>query len=293
MIHNGAGHLSARRNAPDPSRLGRRAPVGSDTTSGGGHSAAVTQKETASSQVRAPFPFCASFPLRAPNRQHAAHPPPPRAVLAAALCRPLEWLSLLSHDDRLDKVPEDHNDPSSPTRGRARPRSPGDKGGKFVCRRAVKRAAPPGDDLRRLGKVDKDDGPPMLSPRSLSGSELSIGASEHSAFDSVSSPSSANGSRTPRRACAPSRRRRRARPAAPPVALERALTRGAGGKGGNGGAAAIGVSFGHNPSALVEVAETMLRLVMLWCVGGSGGGGGGGRQRHVTVGARGSEAACD
>ena len=35
----------------------------------------------------------------------------------------------------------------------------------------------------------------MLSPRSLSGSELSIGASEHSAFDSVSSPSSANGSR--------------------------------------------------------------------------------------------------
>ena len=65
--------------------------VGSDTTSGGGHSAAVTQKETASSQVRAPLsPLRASFPLRAPNRQHAAHPPPPHAVLAAALCRPLE-----------------------------------------------------------------------------------------------------------------------------------------------------------------------------------------------------------
>lgn len=171
VIHNGAGHLSARRNAPDPVAMLSDGvhTVGSDTTSGGGHSAAVTQKETASSQCS----------------------PPHFADLS-------KWLSLLSHDDRLDKVPEDHNDPSSPN-AKDEPvpvRPGGDKGGKFVRRRAVKaRRAASGDDLRRLGKVDKDDGPPMLSPRSLSGSELSIGASEHSAFDSVSSPSSANGSR--------------------------------------------------------------------------------------------------
>ena len=82
VIHNGAGHLSARRNAPDPVAMlsdGVHTVV-SDSTSGGDHSAARTQKESASSQVGPSSfpPFAPLFPpsrAKPPTRRSPAPPP--------------------------------------------------------------------------------------------------------------------------------------------------------------------------------------------------------------------------